>query len=180
MASTYRYIACIEENQEIFNWFSTYTPDIIIEENVTHLWFSKLGELARNDDKTINQKESPIVSVFPVKKLRGALLSVGEVHFLTNRMKVTFPELEAINKKFRQWLKKNKLIFSTKPSFSGEWNYYLEGSVRNYDPDIYAFPKGFNLLQSEQYFVSEDDSKGLLDTVCKSLALRGVAGLKNA
>ena len=180
MGSTYRYIASEEENQEILDWFSSYESKIISTDGAVHLWFPKIGRIVRNDSGEINKNESPIVSIYPVKSVCGSLLSVGEVHFLTNKLKKKFPELDTINRKFQSWIKKNELAFSSKPSFDGQWNYYLEGSIKNYDTNIYAFPRGVTLLKSEQYFVADGESNGRLDTICKVLALRGVEGLRNA
>ncbi len=180
MGSTYRYIASEEENQDVIDWFSKHGPKILKSVGPLHIWFPSIGELVRSKNGDINQKESPIVSIYPVTSIRGALLSVGEVHFLTTQIKKKFPELDAINRKFRSWLKKNELVFSSKPGFDGLYNYYLEGSIKNHDTDIYAFPKGISLLKSEQYFVADSESPGRLDAICKSLVLRGIDGLLNA
>ena len=180
MGSTYRYIASEEENQDVIDWFSNHEPEILKSEGPVHIWFPSIGELVRNENGAINQNESPVVSIYPVTSVRGALLSVGEVHFLTTQLKKKFPELDAINRKFRSYLKKNELVYSSKKDFDGLYNYYLEGSIKNYDTDIYAFPKGKDLLKSEQYFVTDSESPGRLDTICKSLVLRGVEGLQNA
>lgn len=180
MSSIYRYISSENENNKIFDWFSSYPAEKLEENGALHFWLKGIGALAYTDNGNIDQKRSPIISIYPVHSIRGALLSIGEVHFLPEKMKSAFPELESINKKFSAWLKKKELIFSSKPGFEGAWNYYLEGSVKNYSQEIYAFPEGFELLKSEQYFVSSSDTEGMLDTVCKKLALRGVVVLKDA
>ncbi|WP_250656288.1 hypothetical protein [Alkalimarinus coralli] len=180
MGSTYRYLSNKDENKEIFEWFSSYVVEKMESKGVTHFWFKEIGTLVYSDNEVIDQKKSPIVSVYPVKRVRGALLSVGEVHFLPEKMKDSFPELDSINRKFGSWLKKKELVFSNKSSFEGAWNYYLEGSVKNYSQEIYAFPSGLNLLKNGQYFVSDNDTKGMLETVCKKLALRGVECAESA
>ena len=180
MGSTYRYISSETENQDIIDWFSDYEPEVLRSDGPVHLWFRNIGDLVHNESGQIIQNDSPLVSIYPVRTIRGALLSVGEVHFLTTQPKKKFPELESINRKFRSWLKKNELVFSNKPDFDGLYNYYLEGSIRNYDPNIYAFPKGISLLKSEQYFVTDNESPTRLDKICKTLILRGVVGLINA
>ncbi len=57
---------------------------------------------------------------------------------------------------------------------NGEWSYYLEGSVKNYDPPVFALPSGFRALKAGQYFVAEDDTATRLDELCSSLRLRGI------
>lgn len=180
MGSTYRYISSEDENREIIDWFSPFEPELRKSDDALHLWFPSIGELLRDATGNIIQDDSPIVSMYPVKKVRGALLSVGEVHVLPSKLKDKFPELNSINSKFRSWLKKKELVYSKKSNFDGIYNYYLEGSIKNYNQEIYAFPQGLALLKSEQYFVTDGESSGRLDTICKSLALRGVQGLQNA
>jgi hypothetical protein len=55
-----------------------------------------------------------------------------------------------------------------------KWDYFLEGSARNWDPDIFALPTGMTALQSGSYFVAASDNEERLDLVCRILQLRGV------
>lgn len=174
MSFTYRYLSNECENQKIVDWFSFYAVEKMESEGVTHFWFKEIGPLFYTENKEIDPKKSPICSVYPVKRVRGALLSVGEVHFLPEKMKDKFPGLVLINRKFKAWLMNKELVYSNKPNFDGIWDYYLEGSIKNYSQERDAFSSGLNLLKNEQYFVSDNDTKGMLDTVCKKLALRGV------
>ena len=117
-----------------------------------------------------------MVSVFlPVRK-RGVLTTIGEVHFLATPLS-EFPGLHRINKRFRDWLSANPCVYSHKPGFAHEWDYYLEGSAKNWDPEIFALPAGMQALQNGSYFVAGDDNDFVLDRVCQSLELRGVEGL---
>lgn len=176
MGSTYRYIGTEEENDLVREWFISQKnePEVIESNAGFYVWFQNIGNLARSETGDIDVKNSPLVSVFPVKRIREVLLSVGEIHFLTTRTSDKFPKLVTVNRKFRNWIKSNELIFSSNPKFEGKWDYYLEGTVRNRDSDIYALPGGLQLLNQGQYFIAEDDSKGHLDMLCKTLALRGV------
>lgn len=65
-------------------------------------------------------------------------------------------------------------MFSNKPGSANEFDYYLEGSIRNYDPPLYAFPSGLAALTQGQYFVSDDDEAPRLESICKALRLRGI------
>lgn len=180
MGSTYRYISNQEENALVTDWFSSFDPEILKLENSIIISFPSIGKLDFDENGVINTNNSPVVSIYPVKSVCGVLLSVGEVHFLPTKLNKNFPKLESINRKFRSWLKKNELVYSSNTSWHGQWNYFLEGSVKNYDTDIYAFQKGITLLENGQYFVSNAESKGRLETLRKSLLLRGVTGLKDA
>ena len=61
--------------------------------------------------------------------------------------------------------------------FEPEWDYYLEGSIRNRDPDVYALPKAMEALRQGQYFVADDDNDRRLETICEELRKRGVRGV---
>jgi hypothetical protein len=62
-------------------------------------------------------------------------------------------------------------------STPGDWDYYLEGSIRNYDDKVFALPSAMDALRRGQYFVADNDDDFVLDKVCKSLRLRGVEGI---
>ena len=53
-------------------------------------------------------------------------------------------------------------------------NTTLEGSVRNYDPPVFALPSGLDALNSGRYFVDHRDNAYVLDKLCKALRLRGI------
>jgi hypothetical protein len=117
------------------------------------------------------------VNVFlPVRK-RGELTTIGEVHFLATPLSA-FPGLNKVNKLFRKWLLENPCVYSHRPDFVHEWEYFLEGSAKNWDGDIHALPAGIVALQSGSYFVADCDNDFVLDRVCRSLELRGVEGVQ--
>lgn len=109
----------------------------------------------------------------------GLLTTVGEVHFLATPLSA-FPQLNRVSKQFRGWLRQHPCIHSHRQGFTGEWNYFLEGSVRNLDSEIFALPSGLAALQRGDYFVSADDSERTLDLVCRRLRLRDVPLVGNA
>jgi hypothetical protein len=82
-----------------------------------------------------------------------------------------FPELKAVRRSFFRWMEQHPLNYDHHPDGPHEFDYYLEGSAKNWGP-IRAFPSGMSALKAEQYFVSRFD--GSLDKVCKTLALRGI------
>jgi hypothetical protein len=134
------------------------------------LYFRQIGPLQSDS------KKSPLVIVFPPRRKRGVLTTVGEVHFLATPLS-TFPALNKINKRFRDWLGAFPCVFSHRPEFVHDWDYYLEGSCLNCDSDIFALPAGIGQLRNGSYFVAANDNEARLDLVCRALELRGVEGI---
>jgi hypothetical protein len=173
MGTTYRFLATAEEASTILDWFRALPekPVESVRDDSSVFYFREFGSL---DSDT---KKSPLVNVFlPVRK-RGVLTTIGEVHFLATPLSA-FPGLNKINKRFREWLGENPCIYSHRPDFVHEWDYFLEGSSRNWDFDIFALPAGMAALQRGSYFVASDDNENVLDLVCRSLELRGVEGVQ--
>ena len=175
MSATYRFIAEPSERQEVLEWFrSLLLPPL--EERVARgasLYFKEQGALARNLDGSIDVKHSPVVSVFLPQVRRGALWSVGEVHFLAAPLREQFPGLHKINSAFSKWLATHECVYSNKRK-DNEFAYLLDGSVKNYDPPVYAFSSGLVALRTGRYFVSEGDSEAALQSICKALRLKGI------
>jgi hypothetical protein len=172
MGTTYRFLATVDEASTVLAWFREIPENPVesVRENSVLFFFRDFGPI--NSDT----KKSPVVSVFlPVLK-RGVLTTIGEVHFLATPLSV-FPGLNRVNKRFRDWLSANPCVYSHKPSFVHEWDYYLEGSVKNWDAEIFALPAGMQALKNGAYFVAGDDNDFVLDRVRLSLELRGVDGL---
>jgi hypothetical protein len=71
------------------------------------------------------------------------------------------------------WFKKCRLIYDHHPASEHRFDYYLEGSAKNWGP-IRAFPSGLAALENGQYFVSRRETNGSLETLRRTLALRGV------
>ena len=117
-----------------------------------------------------------MVNVFMPLRKRGVLLTCGEVHFLATPMSL-FPKLQLINRHFRQWLGEFTCVFSRRAGFPPEWDYYLEGDLRNHDSDILALPEAMDALRHGAYFVAECDSDARIDQIVRQLQLRGVEGI---
>ena len=70
-------------------------------------------------------------------------------------------------------VEKSPLIYDDHPAGEHQFDYYLEGSAKNWEP-IRAFPSGLAALENRQYFISRLEPNVLLETLCRKLALRGV------
>jgi hypothetical protein len=170
MGTTYRFLATVEEASAVLDWLRSLREQPIesVREDGSLFHFRAFGPLDSD------AKNSPVVTVLlPVQK-RGALTTIGEVHFLATPLSA-FPELNRINKRFREWLCEKPCVYSHRPEFVHEWDYFLEGSAKNDDSDIHALPEGMAALQRGSYFVAGDDNDGVLDRVCQTLELRGVS-----
>lgn len=133
-----------------------------------------MGELVTGPHGAFDSSNSPLVNVFSPQIRRGALWTVGEVHFLPTPLRQRFPQLAATSQAFARWLKKQRCVFSNTAGSENKFDYYLEGSVRNYDAAVYAFPTGLAALHEGRYFVGDDDGDARLDKICSALRLRGV------
>ena len=80
----------------------------------------------------------------------------------------------SVRKRFRIWLAQFPLVFSRANDFESHWDYFLEGSIRNHMGDIFALPEGMQALNEGRYFVADDDNEYVVETVVKSLRLRGI------
>lgn len=172
MGTAYRFLAEIDEARLIIEWFRELPepPTESHHEDGVLFYFDKFGPLLEDP------KSSPLVNVFLPKKQHGVLTTVGEVHFLATPMKM-FTQLAEVNHKFRKWLKKYHLVFTRKADHDNRFDYFLEGSIKNWDSDVYALPLAFDALGKGKYFVNHGDTDHLLGTLCKQLRLRGVEGL---
>lgn len=136
------------------------------------LYFRSLGPLRLTPDGSIDAQTSPVISINVPLVRRQILWTVGEVHFLTMPLS-QFSELQRLRRSFIAWFDEFPLICDNHPSGPHEFDYYLEGSAKNYGP-IRAFPSGLSALRSERYFVSCRETDGALSTLSKTLRLRGV------
>jgi hypothetical protein len=173
MGLTYRFLATVEEASVVLDWFRAL-PERQVEtaRNGDSLFYFRDFGVIDSD-----AKNSPLVSVLMPQRKRGVLTTIGEVHFLATPLSA-FPGLNKVNKQFRKWLRENPCVYSHRPDFAHEWDYFLEGSARNRDSDIFALPAGATELKRGSYFVAADDNEEVLDCVCRSLELRGVEGVQ--
>jgi hypothetical protein len=163
MGTTYRFIENPTESSSVLQWFRALPvpPEEMQTQRATVLFFRSFGALA-------------FATIYLPRTVRGALWSVGEVHFLSTPLKERFPELHKINNAFAKWLRQFEIVFSNKSGGVSEWNYYLEGSVTHYDPPVFGLPSGLQAIQNNQYFIADDDNETVIEKVCSSLRLRGV------
>lgn len=176
MGTTYRFIADPHESSEVLGWFRSLPHPPVEVQGPGCLWlhFVSDGPLSLGPEGVVDPKRSPVASLFLPRVRRGALWTVGEVHFLASPVRQRFPGLHKVSSAFDKWLSSHECVYSSKPDFQGEWNYYLEGSVKNYDPPVFALPSGLSALRAGQYFIADGDTAARLDTLCASLRLRGV------
>ena len=175
MGSTYRFICDPAETSQVSSWFRGLKdpPREVLTDRSTVLLFEGLGPLRRDDDGAVDGKSSPVATLFLPKVRCETLWTVGEVHFLATPLRKLYPDLYRIATAFSKWISDRECVFSNKRN-ENPYNYYLEGSVRNYDSPIFVFDSGLSALAKGRYFVSEDDNKVVLDKLCKQLRLRGV------
>jgi hypothetical protein len=183
MGVTFRFIASPDESQNVLRWFGDLVdaPEVHLKPHGALLYFRQFGKLATTAGDAIDVKRSPVASVLLPHVLREVLWTVGEVHFLADRMRSSLPGLQRVLTHFQGWLRTFPLVFRQPrlpETTGGSWDYYLEGSSRNRDSDIFAFPEGMSALEHGQYFVSDSDSESRLDDILKKLKLRGVVNFE--
>jgi hypothetical protein len=175
MGTTYRYIEKPKSPSEVLEWFRAL-PQPPVEHPTPHglvLYFRDMGPLVDDAKGAIDASKCPVVNLFVPKAKRGVLWTVGEVHFLATPLRQLFPDLHKISSKFSRWLSAKECVF-TKTSVRNPFDYYLEGSVRNFNRPIFAFESGLAAIRGGRYFVADGDNDSRLDTICKFLSLRGV------
>jgi len=177
---TYFILATEAEAETVLRWFAELpsAPEVVQHRQGWMLHFRTFGPLVPMPDnpQEPDLSRSPVVSVFAPRRRRGVLLTVMEVHFLTTLSH--FPAMSAVNRKFHKWLRQLERVFSARPSDAlSDWNYYLEGSIRNFAEEVFALPLAMEALRRGQYFVTDDEPDVITDKLCKSLRLRGVEGI---
>jgi hypothetical protein len=147
-------------------------PEEVATDRSTVLYYRAFGPLTYDAEGTIDTTASPVATLFFPRPCRGALWTVGEIHFLASNMRRTFPGLNRTATELRRWLSSFQCVFE--PGQPTQFAYYLEGSTRNADSPIYALPGGLDALNGGQYFVSDSESDGRIEALCGQLRLRGV------
>ncbi len=158
----------------VLAWFRALPepPDEIPTERSTVLYFRGVGPLVYDEGGGIDSSLSPIATLFSPRVRRGTLWTVGEAHFLPAQLRRRFPSMHRTAADLAKWLSSFEVVF--RPGEPSEYAYYLEGSVRNNDTPIYAFPSGVDALSGGRYFIAEGESEGRVDSLCRQLRLRGV------
>lgn len=178
MGTSYRFLAIGDDMQHVLDWFANLPepPNMVTGRGCQFLHFHTLGRLVDTDAGKVDPKRSPIASLFPPENRRGVLWTAAELHFLPTPLATLFPKLNAVNRRFSNWLGTFDRVFE-RPGKVGEWDYCLEGSLKNWDTSIYALPNAMAALRDGQYFVSHCDDGFFLDKLCQLLRLRGIAAL---
>lgn len=177
MGSTFRYLALGDDHNLVLDWFRAVEPaprEMPTERSVV-LHFQNLDP-HHGEHTNVDPKRSPIVTLFPPRQRRGVLWTAGEIHFLPTPLREQFPSLHRISRRLATWFSSFPRVFERANS-PGDWDYYLEGTLRNGEASIFALPAAMIALRNGQYFVSDDDADFVLDKLCKSLRLRGVTGI---
>lgn len=166
MGSTFRFIADPSMPQPVLEWLRglPVPPEEVPTDKGMVLHFRSYGRLSNASDETIIAEESPVATLFLPRVERGVLWTVGELHFLTVRLRERFPDLAKIQVALAKWLKGHTRVCSDIPG-DNEFRYYLEGSAKSYPP-VYALPSGLVALQAGRYFVGDGDNDHVLDTLC--------------
>ena len=183
MSVTLRFIASPEEGTVVLNWFKALPepPAIHVRPDGFALFFRHLGPLVMATANEADAQRSPVVLLLLPQVRHGILWTVGEVQFLPDRMRTCFPGLQRVLNDFRKWLQAFPLVFRQPrlpENLGGEWDYFLEGGVRNGSEEIFALPAGMAALKQGQYFVRQADNEARLDSVLQALRLRGVEGVE--
>jgi len=174
MAVTFRYLASPAEQKLVLDWFlqRPENPEFQALSNGGGLvHFASFGPLLAD------LKRSPVVSHFPPRERRGLFWTPGEVHFLTQHVRGSFPELHRVQMAFHGWLRSFPIVYQSshrRDSAGSPWEHFLEGSIRNWDTEIYALPEAMAALEQGRYFVDGKDSEVRLDDLVRVLRLRGV------
>ena len=169
-----RFVEAPEVPCSALQWFrdQELAPDEHVFDWGAVLYFSSLGQLHHKSDGSIDSERSPVVTVHVPKVCRGILWTVGEVRFCPVPLS-RFPELERLRRSFLRWFEKCPLIYDHYPADEHQFDYYLEGSAKNWGP-IRGFPSGLAALEKGQYFTSLFETNGALQALCRTLALRGI------
>jgi hypothetical protein len=175
MGATYRFIADPSVPSPVVEWFRAlpFPPKEIPTDRGMVLYFAQYGSLSYELDGSIIPKQSAVATLFRPRVERGVLWTVGELHFLATPLRERYPELHKVSSAFSRWLQSHVCVYSNKSS-ENEFAYFLEGSIKSYDPPVYAFESGLAELRSGRYFVGDSDNEHVLSTLCKALRLRGL------
>ena len=186
MGTTHRFLGVDDDADLLLNWFRNLPErpeETPTDSGSIVLYFRSVGPLVYTTSEpergAIDEKRSPIVTLFLPRRKRGVLWTAGEVHFLPTPLRKVSPELDSISRRLGQWLAQFDRVFSLKPPVH-EWDYFLEGGIPSRDQPVFALPNAMAALRAGTYFVEHDTTDSVLDKLCKALRLRGVACDGNA
>lgn len=172
---THAFLAIDDEINLVYEWLLSSPCEKVLSERPdrTLIYFKGCSNRPLPDND-VDPEITPLVWYVRPQLTRGVLWTVGEVRFTAHPLRAQFPDLERTNRQLIKWLRRLEPVFSAKKPEISEWDYYLEAGIRNRVSEIHAFPKAADALRKGQYFISADAGDALLDTLCKSLRLRGI------
>lgn len=158
------------ESDSLLNLVLNNRSDVVRsdQENHSRFWFKDFGELG------VSLEESPVIQFYPPRKIADHLWTIGRFMFPQSNLQKKYPQLNKIKKTIKEELQRGIQLWNWKHPQEGEFNYYLEGSIKNHDYEIYGMPSSVPYLRKEGYFIEGEETVGMLDTLRKTLALRGV------
>jgi len=204
LAAEIRFLAIDGEHRKILEWFSEQTlrarenatPDrvlfwyesegplaywpteISISDNASHRQQKKALMLRWQQEHAPGQQildsgNTPLVSIELPRKVRGVLWTTGEVTFTGTPLRNRFPRLASLHRSLVRWLRQFELVFDPRMRRS-DFDYFLEGTIRNYDSEVRALPHALAALRNGQYFINTGAEEAQVEKLCRQLRLRGV------
>src|SRR5262249_45069510 len=130
MGSTHRFLALNDDLKRVLDWFAALkdAPQVVSVRDSRMLYFAEVGSLALADGGEVDLRRSPVASLYAPERRRGVLWTAGELHFLATPLAKLCPRLNTISRGFSKWLGEFECVFARSVK-SGEWDYYLEGSL---------------------------------------------------
>lgn len=175
MPARFSYLALDHDLALVTDWFASLKHEITVNDRPDRIvyYFRKMAFASLPIAGDVDQDVTPLVFVVKPQKRLTTLWTDSEVLFTPKPLTSQFPELDKINKAFATWLKQFDLVFTQKAPESFACKYYLEGGIKNFDQELYALPQAMAALRGGQYFVHHADTPARLNTVAKTLRLRG-------
>src|SRR4051794_15643174 len=98
MATTFRFLASPEEAQTVLDWFAQLPepPHVHPRRDGAALFFRQFGPLVMTATNEVEPKRSPVVLLVLPQVRHGILWTAGEVQFLSERMRSSFPGLQKV------------------------------------------------------------------------------------
>jgi hypothetical protein len=146
----HRYIEEQRDRSRVLDWIrgnEAQTEEVQLQRGVL-VHFKECGPLIIGDDGSVDPGRSPVALILAPRVRRGILWTVGEVHFLTTPLRQSYPTLHRLSRALNKWLRQYECVFANGNCPCPEWEYQLEGSVRNWDAPIFALPSGLAALRS--------------------------------
>jgi hypothetical protein len=174
MTERYYYLALEEDQRLVTDWFAALAHAVTVDENADRVLYY-FRDMAKEPpaSSVLNQSRMPLVFLTKPQKRLGTLWTDAQVLFTPTPFRSQFPHLFKVHKAFGSWLRQFPLVFAQKSGSISDWNYYLEGSIRNYASELYALPNAMKALGKGQYFVHHRDRLTADSQLARTLRLRG-------